>query len=68
MEDFYNAKYWVGCTTESASQIYFDYDAMFQSASDHDYVAAFDEYGNWLSEAKVVMEDDCRLVVFEFDY
>lgn len=59
---FLNACYWVGCTSESATRLYFDSVEMLADAETHYYITAFDEQGKWVMEAYV---DEGRLV---FDY
>lgn len=56
-EPFYKAKYWVGCSTEDARKILFTLEEVEKTFESFCYIAAFDENGIWLDEAKVDFDE-----------
>lgn len=64
---FFRAKYYVGCNTESAHAIYFDSVSMLSNAREHDYIAAFDESGVLIDEAKIVFSEN-DAINFNFSF
>lgn len=48
----------VGCTSESASKVYFNANDAIKEAEQHQYLAFFDAAGDKMSEVKVMYADD----------
>lgn len=57
IKPFFRAKYWVACDTESAKQVFFDVSVVLTQLEEFAYIAAFDETGQWIDEAKVIFPD-----------
>lgn len=65
---FYNARYWVGCSTESALYIMFSLNDVSYRQEEFSYIAAFDDLGAWVDEAKVEFYEENGEPYLNFEF
>lgn len=68
IKQFYRARYWVGCSSESAEQIFFDLNEVLANEEHFMYIAAFDSNGKWVDEAKVQFYEENGEPYLNFAY